>query len=122
MEQYYLISTKWTYPNSAVFTLWRPDGCGYCWYQSWAGLYSDEQVKKYRDRESEGIVIVPASLIKYAFKAAICGKNIVSLLPNNKKIRTIINIKKSGLQGGMSQLKEGDFVWMSDLKVIGLPR
>ena len=115
--KYYLISAKHTYPDSASFTLWGPNGSGYAWYQTWAGIYSEDQIKAYE--ENEDIIIVPSDLIKYEFKPAIFDNMIVSLLPNNKEIRKLIGIRKSRLKGGMSKMTNYDVIWMHKLRVVG---
>ena len=120
MKEYYLISTKWTYPDSAFFTFWGANNNGYCWYKEWAGVYTEEIIKKSPDYyDSDTVKPVPKEIVDKYWEDCIYDRHYVKLLPNTKKIRRLLNIKKCSLRGGMTKLCAWDVVVLKDVKQMG---
>lgn len=101
-KQFYLLSLKWTYPNSTAFTLWRDAGSGYCWYKEWAGLYSDRDVNNVAD--GFDTIAVPADLVKSDWVKAEFDGGVYCFLLNTPEIRRKIVIERNQLQGGMQNI------------------
>lgn len=62
---YYLVSVKHTRRDQKYIAFWRPDNCGYAWPLSWAGKYTEEQIKAKPDYYHNGdcTFAVPCELI-----------------------------------------------------------
>jgi hypothetical protein len=122
MEKYYIISTKHTYPNDEVFTFWGENSNGYCWFKTWAGIYDEESIVTYRNRESEGLYIVASKTLRPFWKSAIyapCYDNlIVSVLPNTEDIRKVLLLKKEDLKGGMTKITDRDILYFDNLTTV----
>lgn len=54
MSEFYIVSVKHTRRDSQYITVWRPDNCGYAWPLSWAGKYSEAEVKTLPDYYHNG--------------------------------------------------------------------
>ena len=115
---HYIISLKWTFPDSGAFTFWRKNGNGYCWYREWAGLYPEKDIieKSTHYDDKENTFAVNAQLIEDLWEDCIYDRMIVSLLLNTTAIRRKIGIRKNQLRGGMTKMWEHDIFKLSDLK------
>lgn len=54
MAEFYIVSVAHTNRDHRYITVWRPDNCGYAWPLSWAGKYSEAEVKALPDYYHNG--------------------------------------------------------------------
>jgi hypothetical protein len=110
MKKYYIISLKWTYPNSAAFTLWGENDKGYCWRKEQAGLYTESEIIKYKEyyNNKKYTIAIEDSLIENLWVKAEYDNKISMFLLNNEMTRQHIGITKKQLLGGMSDIKENE--------------
>lgn len=90
---YYYISTKWTHKTDAYLTLWRGNSSGYCWNQSWAGIY-DQPPNVTPDY---GVIAVECEKVNHLFEATSYFNNPQLILPNSKEVRRTIGIMRKDL-------------------------
>jgi len=107
-QEYYVISLKWTYPNSVAFTLWGPENRGYYWWKEWSGVYKESDLVKGYNCEDTHVVAVKKELLEDQWIQCLYYGKLVTILPNTPITRSIIGIKKKDLQGGMSNILESD--------------
>jgi hypothetical protein len=112
----YMISLKYTFPDSYAYTFWRPDGNGYAWYLEWAGLYKDGTRRDVIERK-DGILVPKALVDRYKVQA-LHEKKIVTLIPVNQATMRRFGIRKGDLQGGMSNVTERDIILWNEIKPI----
>lgn len=105
-SHYYVISPKWTYPDSFAFTLWGPNNNGYCWYQEWAGVYSKEQIEDGLDyyHNGYGALAIPKTVADELFLPCIYNDKLVHLLPINDVTKQRLGLIDIELDGGMSNI------------------
>lgn len=107
MGNYYILSLKWTYPNSAAFTFWGPNNSGYRWRLEESGLYTEKMINDHTDyyNNRTDSLAVPEEIVNRLKEKAIYEKRESLFVLNTAKSRKMIGIKKSQLKGGMSNIK-----------------
>lgn len=65
MRDFYVISVTHTNREHQYITVWRPENKGYAWPLSWAGKYSEADIKEHPDYYHSGCsnIAVPCSLL-----------------------------------------------------------
>lgn len=106
-ENFYIVSLKWTYPNSAAFTFWGKNRSGYRWRVEEAGLYSKEEIEKHPDYFNNRLdtIAVPEKIIDSLKEKATYEKKESYFVLNTQKSRKLIGISKDQLKGGMSNIR-----------------
>ena len=63
--KFYIVSVKWTRPEHAYITFWRPDEAGYAYPLSWSGKYSEADVLANLPYYNNGAdtIAVPCSVV-----------------------------------------------------------
>jgi len=97
-KEFYIISTKWTYCEDNIFTLWSPNNNGYCQMIDRAGIYKEDKTKL-----DEGILYIEKHIIDNLIKTVSGVYNdfdmeTFSILPNTGEIRKALGITKYDLQ------------------------
>jgi hypothetical protein len=96
----YIISLKHTHKEDAFFVLWRPDLCGYTYFQEAAGTYDNKTIKANDLNNRDSSLAVDERTILDLWEASpfdgiFAGGNI---LPNLPKTRKVLGILKSQLK------------------------
>ena len=119
MKEYYIISLKWTYPNSALYTFWGPNNGGYTWWIDKAGVYSqkeiDESPKYYNDGE-DTMAVDKEVVDKYIREFDYYTKRVKGIM-SNSETRLAFDIKKKQFKGGMSNILEHELKLISETAV-----
>lgn len=62
--QYYIVNLSHLQREHRYVTFWRDNDSGYAWPLSWAGRYSEEQVRKHLDYYNSGAnIAVPCAVV-----------------------------------------------------------
>lgn len=88
--EYYIVSIKHTSKGDAALTLWGPNNAGYTWHKDRAGVYTEEQAKRFAGDENN--VPVSKEVADTLFLPADdFGDKYVSL-PNDTTVRSLLGL------------------------------
>lgn len=89
-KQYYIVSLKHTSKGDTALTLWGPNNAGYCYNQSRAGIYTEEDVLRFKnDKEN---VPVHKEVADRLFLPATDVNDKFIALPNDTTVRAILGL------------------------------
>jgi hypothetical protein len=96
MKQYYIVSAKHTSKADTALTLWGWNHAGYTYSKQRAGVYTEEEIKKFNgdienipvDKEEADKLFLPADDHNDYFIA----------LPNDITVRAILNVSTKGMK------------------------
>lgn len=95
-SRFYIASLKWTHKKDDAITLWRANGAGYCWFQEWAGIYSEAKATCLTGNETSFKVEIKSA--NHLFRIARYDGVDRIVLPNTAEVRQALNLplKKFG--------------------------
>lgn len=90
-----IVSLKWTHKDDKWISFWRTNQAGYCWYQSWCGLYDPSDTKSItRNGTSDEALAIHADTLKdHWIKVEYEGQE-RKVIPNNEETLKILGITK----------------------------
>lgn len=112
-KEYYIISTKWTFPDEYCFVFWGPDNCGYTHNVDRAGVYlKDSSEINVEYHLNQGYFYVEKSVID-KMKSKVSGEFDGSIVVNAPYSRRESGINILMLAGGMQKCEACWFRFVS---------
>jgi hypothetical protein len=96
MKKYYIVSTKHTSKADTALTLWGHNNAGYVYSKSRAGIYTEDQVKRF-ENDIENIPVDKEAADKLFLPADDYNDHFIAL-PNDTTVRTILNVSTKGMK------------------------
>lgn len=92
MTDHLILSLKWTRPDDAHITFWRPNNAGYTWALECAGRYSDELIANHASyyNNADSTIAVPVDVaVTLAESATLDRKEVTAVRNTPRNMRVL---------------------------------
>lgn len=105
MDQYYIICKRHSHKKDYAVLFWAPNNTGYRYNVSDAGVYTEEEVKKFdKDHYCDDMPVLKSLVDEMAITMVIDNAKLGKVCLNNPNNRKILGIK-------LSELLSGETAW-----------
>lgn len=95
-KQYYIVSLRHTSKGDTALTLWGPNNAGYCYNQSKAGVYTEEEIQRFKN-DDENVPVEKEIADKLLLPACDVNDRFIAL-PNDTTVRTILGLSTTPMK------------------------
>lgn len=111
MPEYYIVCKRHGYRKDYAINFWGPNNSGYSYNLNYAGIYSEEDIKKFpMSHYCDDMPVLKSVVDSFAIDAVVGNRELGKACPNTPETRKELGVKLTELHTGPTSWDSRAFV------------